>query len=51
MEDEGLGKGRLACQTLKAFKTENFRVKYETWEYMKTPEKKQMNWIYFTNRL
>lgn len=22
MEDEGLGKGRLACQTLKAFKTE-----------------------------
>lgn len=39
MEDEGLGKGRLACQTLKAFKTENFRVKYETWEYMKTREK------------
>lgn len=51
MEDEGLGKGRLACQTLKAFKTENFSVKYETWEYMKTQEKKQMNWIYFTNRL
>lgn len=48
MEDEGLGKGRLACQTLKAFKTENFRVKYETWEYMKTQEKKtdEFNLLY-----